>query len=173
LTDARERTALVVPLLEAEAALRRWRETHTADGRAGMWAHVTLLYPFLAPSEVAAELEPLRTHFDAVQPFGFSLGDVRRFAEGVVWLAPEPEATFRELAGAVHARYPDRLPYGGVHDDVVPHCTVVDTDRREILDAAEADVRPRLPIGGVAREAWLVELVGERWSVRARLPFAR
>jgi 2'-5' RNA ligase len=172
-SEARERTALVLPVLEAEDALRRWREAHTADGRAGMWAHVTLLHPFLEPFEVAAELEPLRVHFAAVQPFAFSLVDVRRFAEGVVWLAPEPQATFRELAGALHARYPDRPPYGGVHDDVVPHCTVVDSDRREILDAAEADVRPRLPIGGVAREAWLVELVGERWSLRVRLPFGR
>jgi 2'-5' RNA ligase len=173
LTEARERTALVVPMLEADDVLRGWREAHTRDGRAGMWAHVTLLYPFLEPREVAVELESLHAHFGAVQPFSFSLTEVRRWPGGVLWLAPEPEASFRGLAEAVYARYPDRPPYGGAHADVVPHCTVADTDRSEVLDAAEADVRPRLPIAGTAREAWLVELVGGRWSVRARLPFAR
>ena len=173
LTDARGGTALVLPMLEAEDAVRAWREAHTADGRAGMWAHVTLLYPFLEPREVAGELESLQAHFAAVQPFPFSLTELRRWPDGVLWLAPEPEATFLALTEAVHARYPDRPPYGGAHAEVVPHCTVVDADRSEILDAAEAAVSPRLPISGIVREAWLVELVGERWSLRARLPFAR
>ena len=169
---ARERTALVVPVPEAEHALRAWRATYTEDGRAGMWSHVTLLYPFLEPQEIEANLEPLRAHLRGVEPFAFLLGDVRRFPPRVLYLAPAPDERFRALASSVWALYPDRLPYDGAFEDVVPHCTVVDVEEPGVQEAAEAAVRRHLPLGALALEAWLVELVEEGWSVRARLPFA-
>jgi 2'-5' RNA ligase len=161
-----------VPVPEAEHALRTWRSTHTEDGRAGMWSHVTLLYPFLEPDEIEANLDALRAHFRGVQPFPFVLRDVRRFPPRVLFLAPEPEERFRALASGVWALYPDRPPYDGAFADVVPHCTVADVDGRGVLDAAEAAVSRHLPLPALALEAWLVELVAEGWSVRARLPFA-
>jgi 2'-5' RNA ligase len=171
MTRERDRTAVVVPVPEAEHALRPWRSTYTRDGRDGMWAHVTLLHPFLEPGEVAAELPALREHFAAERPFGFVLSDVRRFPGGVVYLAPEPDEPFRALIAGLAARYPDRPPYGGAFTDVVPHCTVVHVDEPAVLGSAEAAIRRHLPLRALALEAWLVELVVEGWSVRERLPF--
>jgi 2'-5' RNA ligase len=170
-SEARERTALVVPVPEAEHLLRPWRSRHTDDGRQGMWAHVTLLFPFLAPREVATALGALRTQLAGHEPFAFRLTELRRFEGGVLYLAPEPEERFRALLADVQAPYPDRPAYGGVHEDVVPHCTVVQTDDAAVADEAEEALRPLLPLDGLATEAWLVELVKEGWSVRARLPF--
>ena len=67
--------------------------------------------------------------------------------------------------------HPERPPYEGAFADVVPHCTVVDVDEADVLDAAEVAVRRHQPLEAFALEAWLVELVAEGWSVRTRLPF--
>lgn len=158
---------------EAEHLLRPWRSTYTRDGRDGMPAHVTLLSPFLEPAEVEGELERLRVHFEAEEPFAFALREVRRFPEGVLYLAPEPDGRFRWLLDRFHALYPDRPPYDGAHSEVIPHCTIVDGADEAVLAGAQAVVASRLPVGGVALEAWLVELVAEGWSVRERLPFGR
>ena len=171
MTAERRRTAVVVPVPEAEHALRRWRSTYTNDGRDGMWAHVTVLHPFLEPAEIESQLPVLREQFGAVAPFRFELVEPRRVDGGVLYLAPEPEDRFRALTSGLSERYPDRPPYEGAHADSVPHCTVVDADESAVLDAAEAAVRRRLPLDALALEAWLVELVAEGWSVRERLPF--
>ena len=138
-----------------------------------MSAHVTLLYPFAEPADLPGELERLREHFAWASPFRFALTELRRFEGGVLYLAPEPAERFRHLARELQALYPDRPPYGGAHDEVVPHCTVADGQDAAVPDEAEAAVGRRLPIEAVAIEAWLVELVAEGWSVRARLPFGR
>lgn len=160
----------MLPVPEAEHLLRPWRSRHTDDGRLGMWAHVTLLYPFLAPREVPSRLGSLRTQLAGHEPFAFRLTELRRFDGGVLYLAPEPEERFRALLADVQAPYPDRPVYGGVHADVVPHCTVVHTDDEAVLREAEAALRQHLPLHALATEAWLVEQLPEGWSVRARLP---
>lgn len=138
-----------------------------------MWSHITLLYPFAEPGEVAGELDRLRALFAGTPWFAFALTEVRRWDDGVLYLAPEPAAPFRDLAGEIQATYPDRPLYGKADIEFVAHCTVVDDQDAAVLDAAEAAVRPHLPINAVAIEAWLVELVADGWSVRARLPFGR
>jgi 2'-5' RNA ligase len=164
---------VVVPVPEAEHMLRGWRSAYTRDGREGMSAHITLLYPFAEPGELPAEVEGLRSHFAQATPFRFALTEVRRFEGGVLYLAPEPAQPFRRLAEELHARYPERPPYGGAHTEIVPHCTVVDGQDAALMDEAEGAVRSHLPIEALAIEAWLVELVAEGWSLRARLPFGR
>lgn len=171
MSGGREQTALVVPVPEAEHLLRPWRSRHTADGRLGMWAHLTLLHPFLAPREVAGELGPLRAQLAGWAPFSFALVEPRRFPGGLLYLAPEPEERFRELLADVQAPFPDRPLYGGEHEDVVPHCTVAHSDDGGLLDEIEEALRPHLPLAALASEAWLVELGPDGWAVRARLPF--
>jgi 2'-5' RNA ligase len=169
----REQSAVCVPVPEAEHVLRRWRSIYTRDGQDGMAAHITLLYPFAEPEELPELLDQLQPHFARQTPFRYALREPRRFDGAVLYLAPEPEEPFRRLAEGLHALYPERPPYAGAHAEVVPHCTVVDGQEPAVLVAAEAAVRPHLPIEAVAIEAWLVELVAEGWSVRARLPFGR
>ncbi|MGH3137774.1 MAG: hypothetical protein ACRDPV_14920 [Gaiellaceae bacterium] len=55
---------------------------------------------------------------------------------------------------------------------IVPHITTAE-GAAEILDEAEADVLPRLPIAAEAREVLLVEEVepdAARWRIHTRLP---
>ena len=75
-------------------------------------------------------------------------------------LLPVP-APFLALMRLAAAAYPTCLPYGGAHEDVVPHLTVghdsadQPADPAELRAAAEA-VRPLLPIAAEATEVILM-----------------
>lgn len=171
MTDQRE-SALIVPVPEAEDLVGTWRERYDDSARTGVPAHVTLLYPFLPPEDVTpADLERLSALFAAAPATRYELVAVRRFSQGVLYLAPEPEAFLRELTGRIWSLYPHRPPYGGAFDDVIPHLTVAQAPHSGVLDAVEASVAAGLPIAAHATEAWLM-LQGDdaRWRAGHRFP---
>ena len=97
--------------------------------------HVTVLVP--CPGDVVAILEAL-SPFDA---FDVTFPRLERFPQ-LVWLAPEPAGPFVAMTEAMVERFPDHLPYGGIHDRIVPHLTVAEAQ----LDEAAALVEPLLPL---------------------------
>jgi 2'-5' RNA ligase superfamily len=132
---------------------------------------VTVLYPFVDPAAIDAVLEgELRALFSSTPAFSFRLAEARRFPEGLLYLAPEPDRAFRELTNVVWHRFPGHPPYGGAFDDVIPHLTVLDCQPPgscddTALDQAERELGPRLPIRASAREVWLMT-GDERWQLR-------
>ena len=88
--------------------------------------------------------------------FSFVLDRVQWFGESVVWLGPSDESPFRALTALAGGAYPTCPPYGGAHEDVVPHLTIGDrADPAELRAAAEA-VRPLLPITAEATQVSLM-----------------
>jgi hypothetical protein len=98
-------------------------------------------------------------------------------------LIPVPEAEqvvsrhrvrlVRALTGAVSAVFPGYLPYGGAHDDVVPHLTIGDRPARGTAGSrGRSAARPagRARIGRV----WLMTgtTAPGSWHVMAELPLA-
>ncbi len=167
------RSALVVAVPEVSAVAEPWLErTASAKPSHGIPAHVTVLFPFVPATEIDdALLEGLNALFVRVQPFDFELTECRRFP-AVLYLAPEPAGPFVAMTEAVVAAYPDFPPYEGVFDSIVPHLTVAE-GLPTVLNRAEGEVRPRLPIGAEAHEVLLLEEVEPepaRWQVRARIP---
>ena len=74
----------------------------------------------------------------------------------------------------MHAAFPQCPPFGGAFADVIPHLTV--GDRPEggpvALHAAEAEVRPALPIRTRVSLAWLMtgtQAPGS-WQLRVTFP---
>lgn len=124
-----------------------------------MPAHVTVLYPFMAPalitSEVLAELAEL---FGRCDSFDFTLSEVRWFDRRVVYLAPSPVEAFRGLTAAVTAEFPKYQPYEGAFDEVMPHVTIGEDARYAFMRVAGALVKPRLPITGRVTEVWLMTI---------------
>jgi 2'-5' RNA ligase len=165
-------TALVVEVPEAEPLVSEWRAKHDWSAQRGVPAHITLLYPFVPTEKVDERLfDDLRELFGTHAAFPFELPRVARFPE-VAWLAPDPEKPFRNLIAAIVARYPDYLPYEGMHDDVVPHLTVAEGDV-ELQDHVEAAFSGRLPIAAQAREvAFLAEDESGYWHRRERFPLS-
>jgi hypothetical protein len=82
------------------------------------------------------------------------------FGDDVLWLAPEPDAPFRELTRSVVAAFPAHRPYGRLYDEATPHLTVGELrlGSADELAAAERAVRALLPIHG--RVARAVVLAG-------------
>ncbi|WP_127480307.1 2'-5' RNA ligase family protein [Nocardioides pantholopis] len=89
-------------------------------------AHVTALGPFLAdPDE--EDLALVAKVAASVEPFDFVLDRLATFPDGIIHLAPEPDAPFRELTRRLVEAFPQCPPYGGAFgrvEDVVPHLTL-------------------------------------------------
>jgi 2'-5' RNA ligase len=123
----------------------------------GVPAHLTVLYPFLPPSQIGDDdLAVLARLFAGAPSFDFTLDRVSWFGEQVVWLGPREEAPFRALTDLAHAAFPSCPPYGGQYADVIPHLTIGHDADPEILRAAGEAVRPRLPIAARATEVTLM-----------------
>jgi len=170
------RSAILIPVPELERVVGEWRSLYDPSAALGVPAHITLRVPFVERKLIDdAVLGALRDHFAAAKPFSFRFPKLARFP-GVVYLAPEPARPFRKMIAELHARFPDHPPYGGVHDDVVPHLTVA--DRRDRLDLVlmqriERALGPRLPLAARATEVWLMTERRKHWSRKARFPLGR
>jgi 2'-5' RNA ligase len=158
-------STLLVPVPEAELVYERWSGKPDLVGTPGLPLHVTVLYPFLAPSAINAEVErELEALARAHRPFSYRLTDIGRFPN-VLYLKTSPAGWFVELTQAVQTRWPSHPPYGDDFDEIIPHVTLARGDEPAGLAAA---VEPILPIDAVARELLLVSASHGTWIPRAR-----
>ena len=153
------RTALIAPVPEAEPAVGSIRLAHDSSAALGVPAHITVLFPFLPAGEL--DDGALRDLFARFPAFDFALDRIEQFEDGHVWLHPEPSWRFADLTAAVWQRWPERPPYEGAFDEVIPHLTLSDMPLQ--LDIA-------LPIACHAHEVVLIEEseVDGTWAVRSR-----
>jgi hypothetical protein len=167
-----DESALVVLVPEAESLVQAFRDRYDPSAAAGVPAHITLLYPFRSPGEIdRAMLDDLRGCFQGFASFRYSLALIRRFPDGVVYLAPDPDEPFRQLVLAIWDRYPDAPPYGGKWPGIVPHLSVawVQDEQRcdAIADGFTRAARGKLPIAATAAEVTLMEKRSGHWHMRA------
>ena len=87
-------SALIVPVPSAEPAVAKWRARHDPSAAFGMPAHVTVLYPFLAPDAITQAVErDLESVLSPHPAFPFRLVGVDRF-DGVLYLEPSRPSPF-------------------------------------------------------------------------------
>ncbi len=160
---AGQQSAVLVRLPEAEAIVGPHRSRFDPAHSWGVPAHVTVLFPFIPPAALTeGVLQRLAEAVATVEAFQGSLARTAWFGEDVLWLAPTPDEPFRLLTHAVCAAFPGHLPYGGAHDEVIPHLTV--GERRQAtwqaLRVAERELAPLLPITYRVREVTV--MAGDR-----------
>jgi hypothetical protein len=165
-------SALIVPVPRAEPVVGSWRARFDRAGSTGVPAHITVLYPFLPPGRLTAEvLAEIAKLVGARAAFDFSLARTGRFGETTLYVEPDPTEPFVDLTMAVFERFPEAPPYGGGVDAVRPHLTVGHSDDPQALDPAEAAVSAALPVASRVHEVVLITAGADfRWQVRA--PFA-
>jgi 2'-5' RNA ligase len=156
-------TALVIAIENAEPFDEVRRELMPTTVSRGIPFHVTLLSPF---GELADEA---REFFADRGPFDFALTRVATWPR-VVYLVPEPDDDLRALMSALFTRFPEWPPYGGIHEEVVPHATLgEEVDAAAVLADVERRVAPYLPHRCQARDvALLEEFAPGRWRERER-----
>jgi len=169
-------SALILEVPEAHSAVDRWRRHHDPIASHGIPPHITALYPFVAPESLTeADAVRVREVLRGVQPWSFRLTAVDEFPR-VVWLRPEPAAPFREVTLRLWEAFPDFPPFGGRHDDLVPHLTIAhvaeDEDQSALVTRIRSDLRHALPIE--CRATGLALFVSDRhrtWHCTHRFPF--
>ncbi len=165
------RSAVVVPVPDAEPAVGTWRATHDASAAFGMPPHITVLYPFLPEDRLnQIVVDRLKEICADTHVLDVELKEARRFP-GMLYLAPEPDDGFRRLTEAVAREWPQVPPYGGAYDDNVPHLTVAQDLSKHELDDVDEAVTAALPINTRLMSASLYVFDGVRWRVRDVLPF--
>ncbi len=168
-------TAVIAPVPEADPVVGEHRQHLDVAAAWGVPAHVTVLYPFVAPMAVdEAVVGALTAAVASVSAFDCSFRRTRWFEDDVLWLDPEPDEPFRRLTGAVWGAFPQHPPYGGAHDDVIAHLTVAQRRPADLpaLRAAEHAVRSRLPLTTTIDRLLLIAgtQAPRSWSVLAELP---
>jgi 2'-5' RNA ligase len=156
-------TALVIVVEDADPFDEVRRELMPATVDAGIPFHVTLLSPF---GELADEA---RAFFAERTPLEFELTRVAAWPR-VLYLVPEPDAELRAMMRALFKRFPEWPPYGGIHEEVIPHATLgEDVDAAALYDDIERRLAPHLPHRCRAGHVTLLEeFTPDRWRERER-----
>jgi 2'-5' RNA ligase len=168
-SDARLESALLVPVPEAEACVRRHRFRYDSIALRGVPAHITVLFPFMPPDAITDEaLHRVREVLARYSAFRFSLRRLERFPEGALYLGPDPAEPFIRLTAALVEGFPTYRPYGGAYADVIPHLTVAQLPEAATVDEV-SEIRSNLPIQCEAREVlFMVENEDRQWEMRSR-----
>ncbi len=169
------RTAIIVPVPEAEPMVRSWRQDHDNSAQHGVPAHITLLFPFRHTAALDEALPDLADITSTFRRRPFRLTHVGVFPS-VTWLAPEPASLFRDMTRDLVDRFPDCQPYGGAFAEPTPHLTVIDhtrsrdaspTAHRDFLELADRS----LPIDATLAEVRLImEADDGNWSTHTAFP---
>lgn len=163
-------SGLVVPFA-VPAALAGLRQRWDRAALAGAGPHVTILYPFVPCDALGpAERTELAAIAGSVPAFEVRFERVRRLPD-LVWIEPEPADPFAALTAEVVERWPDRPPYGGTYDAIIPHLTLVESEVAPLQAIEDAAARVA-PFDRRARrlELWCQDAAG-RWRPRWRIPF--
>jgi 2'-5' RNA ligase len=160
--------AILVP--EAEGLVQSFRDRYDPATKAGMPAHITLLYPFKPPNEIdGLVLNTLSHCFSHFQQFKYSLMTINQFPGETLFLVPEPEDPFRELTLGIWGCYPETPPYRGRYSTVIPHLTVARLIGEHELGAVAREFEQAahgcLPIQGQAAEVTLMDSKSGRWEI--------
>lgn len=161
------RSALILLVPEADQVVGRLRLDHDPVARAGLGAHVTLLFPF-APAarlnrDVMAQLEKQFSSTPGVAgAIELRFDRIARFPN-VSYLALADAAPVVEKIRALAALWPAYPPYEGRFADVVPHLTVAHGDE-SVLASVDSELAAALPLIANVRSASLVvEDDGGQW----------
>jgi 2'-5' RNA ligase len=162
-------SALIVEVPEAEPAVGRWRSLLDPVSVMGIPAHITILYPFL-DHVTEHTLRVIQEVVSSVSSFSFTLDSVATWP-GVVYLAPTPTDSFRELTKRVMERWSGLRPYEGKFNDIVPHLTVAENvDDEHLAATITDDLLTHLPIAARAEEIALWVTDGASWTAHTSFP---
>jgi 2'-5' RNA ligase len=154
------------------ARLERLRRACVGDAAVGVPAHLTLLYPFVAPdalaSGVRADLARVATHHS---PFEYTLVGPASWPD-TLYVRVRPEARFVALQRDLQAAFPDYPIYGrDATFRFVPHVTVAEG---EALERADLDRLPAWSALPRTRTVLALEVIARgddgRWRLVWRVP---
>jgi hypothetical protein len=169
-----EESALVILVPEAEDLVGKYRIQYDHAASQGVPAHITLLWPFISPTEITIEDHKKLTKLFSVFPcFDFALLELKRFPQ-VLYLAPSPTEKIVGLVRAIFLTFPMYPPYGGLFADINPHLTIAQSENNQLLEKLQEEIgveaKPILPIYKKVSTVSLLEKRGDLWTNTTNFP---
>lgn len=169
--------AIDIHIPQVEPLVSSFRDKYDPSAAKGMPAHITINYPFLPGLNPDKNLyRELTQLFAGINSFSFNFNKFDQFP-GVIYLAPEPEAPFKELIEKVAAHFPESPPYSGAFDNVVPHLTVAHAEDEGLMASIENQLAEQaqqyLPMTLKVEQVWLMDNRSGRWQEQMVFPLAR
>jgi 2'-5' RNA ligase len=171
------RSVILVPVPDADELVGDLREKYDSVALLGVPAHITLLFPFLAPGSITKDvLDELGAIFDEVSPISFSLTELGSFPNAI-YLRPTPAEPLIALTKNIFSAFPEAPPYEGKFAEIIPHMTVAHLSEEQDSEAIEKEiaksVSAKLPLNTEAKEAWLmIEDAEGKWSILSKFSFS-
>ncbi len=168
-------SALIVPVPEAEPLVGELRERFDPSACLGLRAHITVLYPFVAPVRINARvIGEVREIASQHRAFSYRLNSTGRFLD-TLYLVPEEPERFVNLVKGLVRHFPGCEPYGGQFDSIVPHLTVA-RGSHAVLHDLERSLQShdllKAGIGASCEELVLIENSSGLWREIDRFPMA-
>lgn len=119
-----ETILLIVPGYEVQSFAAPLRAKYAIQSSLCFPAHITIIYPFMPPSEVEQHHDEIAHILEQFPPFEVTLQGYRRFPNALALepLDPAPIVAMQQKLTRAFPQYP---PYSGQHGpDLVPHLTV-------------------------------------------------
>ena len=150
----------------------RWRLETVDSARCGAMPHVSLLYPWAAPSIDAGLVERLEHAVADIGRLDVTFSEVGRFPT-VVWLRPEPEPEIRALSDRLAEAFPEYPRYGGMCPDPQPYLTVAISQDPARLDEIESELHATVAGQALGFTVSTVDIAERRldrqWVVNTRV----
>ena len=163
-------TALILRV-ELPPELEALRRQSASGALEGLPAHITLLYPFVAPESIDTSLQARLTEITASHPrFAYRLTGPHRWP-GILYASVEPRTPFVALQADLARAFPEHPLYGGTYD-FSPHVTIAEGAAAESVTIVGHRAWGDLSEAATAR-AEAIELIvrtAGRWSTRWRIP---
>ncbi|MHB9837203.1 2'-5' RNA ligase family protein [Paraburkholderia terrae] len=160
-------SAFVVKVPAAESLVGDLRSRFDATAKVGVPAHITILFPFMAPDDITpVVVRQAQEALSVVPSFDFSFSGIGRFPT-TTYLLASPADPFVALTTTLVKRFPAFRPYGGEHREIVPHLTVAQGDASDArVAAAEMEHRFRAspPVRTNCTTVALLEDSSGRWE---------
>jgi 2'-5' RNA ligase len=156
------------------SALDRLRRRHVADAADGIPAHVTLLYPFIAPHAldrgVRATIASIARRHAA---FDYVLGGPARWPD-TIYAAIDPVQPFLAIHRELSRAYPDYPVYSRPAPfELIPHVTIAEGASAVDPSVMTEPAWSSLPARRRARALEVIASDGRgRWRLVWRLPLA-
>jgi 2'-5' RNA ligase len=171
---AGEQASAVILRARLPPGLERLRRRSVADATDGLPAHLTLLYPFVAPDGLN---DRIRSRIAAVaanhDPFDYRLLRVAHWPD-TTYVAVAPVNPFVALQAELGATFPEYPIYGEPADfGFVPHVTIAEGRSTEDPATAADSAWAALPRPARAEALEVIASDGGAWRVVWRLRLGR
>jgi len=133
---------MIVPPSSVQRFAAPLREKYAYDSFSQGQAHITLMYPFVNPTELSSALEPLSQICNQIRPFNLTLNHYGQFGT-VHYLALLDPTAVINLYQALLGAFPGYPPYEGNYGrGLIPHLTLASLETEE---EARAIILPAAP----------------------------